>query len=191
MKTKKMSRSKKLLCALALSLTVLWPAMANAGDSETYRPTGTWYVALDTEPFGLPPGTNLAALATFHRDKTFLIEDGGDFGGLPFGTVDTAQIGSWRWRGGHVEAVSLSLHGDAITGEVLSWQKAHFVLVPDGPNRLVATVNVFELPCDLPAPFPAFGCPDPIASAADFVPVPPFDLPVLLKRLPARFVLPD
>jgi hypothetical protein len=188
MKTKKMSRSGKLLGALALSVTVLWPAVVNAEEGD--RPTGTWYLAMETGPFGLP-GFTFAGLAIFNRDNTFLIEDGGDFGGLPFGTVDGVQFGSWRRTGGYVEAVSLFLRGDAITGAVQSWQKAHLVLLFDGPDRLVGTANVFELPCDLPAPFPVLGCPDPIASATDFVAVPPFDIPIVLKRLKAGFVSPD
>lgn len=191
MKARNITGSSGLLCLVGLAAAVLWPAIVSAAEKNALRPTGSWYLALSAEPFGLPPGSNLAGLATFHRDRTFLIQDAGDFGGLPFGTVDSAQIGSWRRKGGRVEAVSLFLHADAVTGDVLSWQKVHFVIVADGRDRMVATANVFELPCDLPAPFPAFGCPDPIESAADFTPVPPFDLPVVLKRLSARFDLPE
>ena len=44
-------------------------------------PTGTWYLALDATPFGLPGG-NLPVLVSFHRHGTFNISDGGDFGGM-------------------------------------------------------------------------------------------------------------
>lgn len=179
-----MKRIHRSLGALVLLAALLSPAMAGAQ-------TGAWYLALDAEPFGLPPGTNLGGLATFHRDKTLMIEDGGDFGGLPFETLDSAQVGSWRKKDGRIEAVTLYIQGDASTGEVLSWFKVHFVFEAVGPNEMVGTVNVLALPCDDSAPFRIFGCPDPIASAPSFTPLPPFDVPVRMTRLRPRFVAPD
>lgn len=179
-----MKRIKQLLWALSMLGPLLWPGMAGAQ-------TGAWYVALDAEPYGLPPGSTLAGLATFHRGKGFQLVDGGDLGGLPFDTRHTAQFGSWRRTEGGVDAVSLFLQGDTITGEIRSWVKVHFSLVFDGPRTLEGNVNVFELPCSGPAPFPVFGCPDPIASAKEFIALPPFDVPIRLRRLSARFVLPD
>lgn len=179
-----MKRVTRLLSALAFLGSVLWPAMLGAQ-------TGTWYYALDAEPYGLPPGSNLAGLATFHRGKSFQMVDGGDLGGLPFSTRHTAQFGSWRRTETGIKAVSLFLQGDTITGEIQSWVKVHLDLHFDGPQTLVGNVNVFELPCDLPAPFPVFGCPDPIASATMFNALPPFDVPIRFRRLPAHFVSPD
>lgn len=195
MNTTEMKRSGKVLCSVALLAGALWPITLNAQSGPKHIDVqdvrGTWYLALDAEPFGLPPGANLPGLATFHSDKTFLIVDGGDFGGLPFDTRHTAQFGSWRQKGDGVEAVSLFLQGDAITDEVRSWQKVHLMLHSEGRDRLVGTANVFDLPCDGPAPFPVFGCPNPIASAADFVALPPFDIPIELERLRAKFALPE
>lgn len=179
-----MTRFTLAFCAIAAVGVLLSPSPASAQ-------TGTWYLALDAEPFGLPPGANLPGMATFHRDKTFLIEDGGDFGGLPFETQDSAQIGSWRKTGGGVEAVSLFLQGDALNGEVQGWQKVHLLLEFNGKGKLVGTVNVFTLACDEAMPFPVFGCPDPIESASEFEALPPFDVPVRLSRLRPRHILPD
>ena len=179
-----MHQQNKQFLVFALCTALLGPAVAAA--QEDGPPRGTWYLALDAEPFGLPEGMSLAGLASFHKNKSFTVIDGGDFGGAPFETVHTAQMGSWRRRNGKIEAVSLFIQADGKTGAVQSWQKVHFVLEPAGPNRLVGSVNVFELTCDGPAPFPVFGCPDPIASAADFTPLPPFDIPITLRRLPPR-----
>ena len=63
------------------------------------------------------------------------------------------------------------------------WQKVLLVLYSDGRDRLVGRANVSVLACDQPGPFPVFGCSDPIAGAADFVAIPPFDIPIVLKRL--------
>jgi hypothetical protein len=169
----------------------MYPASSIAENDFGGWPPGTWYLALDAEPFGLPPGTNLPGMMTFHRDRTVQIADGGDFGGLPFATRDTAQFGTWRrWRGG-VEVVSLFLQADAMTGTVLSWQKVHMQLNWANRHKLVGKVNVYALPCDGSAPFPVFNCSDPIASAKQFTALPPADIPITLKRLPARMVLPD
>lgn len=173
----------RILCLIgvATGLVAFTQAVAAVG---LPGPQGAWYLALDAEPFGLPPGTNLPGMATFDQDHSFHIVDGGDFGGMPFTGRDTAQFGSWHWVGGHLEAVSLFIEADAITGQVQSWQRVHLLLTFDGLHRMVGTVNVSMLPCDLAAPFPVFGCPDPVASAGDFVPVPPFDIPVALRQLP-------
>lgn len=177
-------RSTRAVLGLGLALLLSFSAIGEA--SRVSTPKGAWYLALDAEPYGLPPGTTLPGLAVFHRDKSFRIVDGGDFGGAPFGTADTPQVGSWRRRNGRIEATGLFLQADAATGEVLSWLRVEFLLEEDGSKRLAGTVNVFALPCGDPAPFPVFGCPDPIAAAGDFVPVPPTDVPVRLRRVPVR-----
>ncbi len=168
----------------AATLTLfLLAGMAAAADHGASPVNGTWYLALDAEPFGLPPGTNLPGTMIIDQNGSVEIIDGGDFGGAPFPTRDTAQHGAWRWRHRTIEAVTLFLQADAISGDVLAWQRVEFSLTPDGTDRMTGTVNVFALPCDLPAPFPVFGCPNPIAAAGSFVALPPFDIPILLERL--------
>ncbi len=179
-----------LLVVLVLAVTLPLPGTLRA-DGPAPAATGTWYLALDSEPFGLPPGTIFPGLAIIGHNGTFQIVDGGDFGGAPFPTRDSAQFGSWRRRGSNIEAVTLFLQGDAITGDVVAWQRVELLLTPDGSDGLVGTVNVFGLACNLPAPFPVFGCPDPIDSASAFVAVPPFDVGVELKRLEPVFLSSD
>ena len=177
-----------LIGALAAGLACGQAALA--GESAPMPIAGTYYLALDAEPFDLPPGTNLPGVATFHSDRTFMIEDGGDFGGLPFEQRDLAQLGNWRRQGNGIQAVSLFLQADTQTGDVLGWVKVHLELTRAEDGDLAGKVNTFSLACDEPAPFPVFGCPDPIASSADFVVAGPPDVGVTLRRLPAEFVLP-
>lgn len=149
---------------------------------------GTYYLALSADPFGLPlpPGLSLPGLITLHADRTAVIVDGGDFGGLPFNTKDSPQLGSWKHGWHSVQVVFLFLQADAATGDVLSWQRVHITLRHDDRNTLVGEVNVFQLPCDGPAPFGIFNCPDPVENDADFVPNSPPDVPITLRRLSAR-----
>ena len=184
MRTSSNNRSHVLLAILVLvGIALVATAVSASERTAADRITGTWYIALNVEPFGLPAGTKMPGLAVFNRDGTVQFVDGGDFGGLPFTTRDLPQTGSWTPRPGGAEAVLLSLQADDITGEVLSWQKLHLRLFVDGRNRLLAIGQASTLACDQPAPFPIFGCPDPIASADDFVPVNSFDLEVELTRL--------
>ncbi len=177
-----------LTLALALSGGAAVQAQLQRSDAAAHRVPGTWYLALDAAPFGLPPGTNLPGLAQFHSDRTFRIVDGGDFGGLPFMAVDSTMVGVWRpLGGGRILAVGLFLQGDAMSGEVQSWQRVELELEAQGRNSLRGKVNVYALPCDLPAPFPVFGCPSPVAGDG-FQALPPFDIPVALERLRARRV---
>jgi hypothetical protein len=148
------------------------------------RIVGSWYLALDAEPYGLPSGANLPGLAQFNADRTLRIVDAGDFGGPPFGTGDTAQVGSWIVSGrGRIEATTLFLQADAISGGVLAWFRVQFSLRLDGNDSATGTVNVSLLECDKSAPLPVFACPDPIARAGDFMALPPVDVPVALKRV--------
>lgn len=166
------------------------PTDLNAENS--VRPvSGTYYLALDAEPFGLPPGLSLPGLLTLHKDRTAIVVDGGDFGGLPFNTRDSAQLGSWRYTRQGINVVLLFLQAEGATGDVRSWQRVHMALRTRARNRLVGKVNVFKLACDGPAPFPVFNCPDPIKHAADFVrdDSPP-DVPVKLRRLSAGTPMP-
>ena len=161
------------------------------GTSEAYAGkslravAGTYYLALDAEPFGLPPGLSLPGLLTLHIDRTAIIVDGGDFGGLPFDARDSAQLGSWRYTREGIEVVMLFLQAESSTGDVRSWQRVHLSLKNDWRKGLVGTVNVFQLTCEGQAPFPVFNCPDPIERAADFVRNSPPDVSVKLRRLSA------
>jgi hypothetical protein len=182
---RKLGTVPKLVALLALGAI---PAVAASSVAAPgIGAVGAWYLALDAEPFGLPPGTTLPGLATFQLGGTFQIVDGGDFGGAPFFTKDSAQIGTWRrGPGGRIEAKGLFLQADAEDGEVKAWNRVELVLYPHGRDRLRGYVNVYALPCDLPAPFGVFGCPDPIASAGSFVPNSPPNVPVELTRLSVR-----
>lgn len=174
-----------LLVLLAVVLAA--PLSTFAGGQKT-KPVGTWYLALDAAPFGLPEGLSLPGLMTLHADQTVLVSDAGDFGGVPFNTKDSSQFGSWRLAHGHVQIVTLFLQADA-AGEVRSWFRVQLKLRQQSRNRLNGTVNVYQLPCDIPAPAAAFSCPDPIRQQGDFVLAPgPTDVPVTLRRLAPQFL---
>ena len=152
---------------------------------------GTWYLALDAEPFGLPPGVSLPGLMTIHSDGTVLLADGGDFGGFPFMSRDSSQFGAWRYtRKGSLKVVTLFLQADAISGDVSRWQRVQLSLRFADRHTLIGTVNVLGLDCMGPAIAGAFNCPDPIAGAGQFIPNPgePVDVPVTLRRLKPRFL---
>lgn len=178
-----------IVAATMAALLVSAPVSAMDGA----RPiAGTYYLALSVDPFGLPlpPGLSLPGIVTLHSDRTAMIVDGGDFGGLPFDTRDSAQLGSWRYSWTGLQVVFLFLQADAATGDVMSWQRVHIRLRHVDRHTLEGEVNVFQLPCDGPAPFGIFNCPDPIEHAADFTPNSPPDVPVTLRRLSALTPMP-
>ncbi len=179
------SRSTLTLLAVVI-LAGVTIAPTNADARNRHYPFGTWYVALDAGPFGLPPGLSLPGIMSIHLDRTAVLVDGGDFGGLPFATRDSAQLGSWRFTRNGIRVVMLFLQADAATGDVLGWQRVHLSLRHRGRDTLVGDVNVFELKCEGPAPFPIFNCADPIENADRFEPASPPDVPVTLRRLSAR-----
>ena len=188
---------KQLISKLhVIAITVVLGATASMAPTDVWasgggwRVPGTYYLALDAEPFGLPPGLSLPGMLTLHGDRTAIIVDGGDFGGLPFDARDTAQLGSWRYSWEGVQVVLLFLTADGATGDVRSWQRVHITLRQTGRRTMEGEVNVFQLPCDGPAPFPIFNCPDPIENADAFTPASPPDVPVTLKRLSARTPMP-
>jgi hypothetical protein len=151
---------------------------------------GTWYLALDSVPFGLPPGFPLSGLMQFQQSGTYQILDGGDFGQATFtNTQNSQQFGAWRRdRNGSFVGTALFLEADLPTGEVLRWVRTQFLLAttPDA-DVIEGIVNIATLECgnQLPLPTP-LTCPDPIASADQFVLVPPADIPLTLRRLHAR-----
>ncbi|GEM_PF-2910277 len=170
-------RSAILSAIVALSLM---PSMAAANHSRLVVP-GTWYLALDATPYGLE-GLSLPGLVALHADRTVLMSDAGDFGGLPFGTRDSAQFGSWKYTRGGIKVVALFLKADS-AGDVMAWYRVELSLSGRNRNTLKGTVNVFTRSCDRPAPFAAFSCPDPIETAGEFVPADLPDVPVILRRL--------
>lgn len=181
------SATGALLLAVAVMLAPL-----DVANGRGLRPVaGTYYLALDAAPFGLPPGLSLPGILTLHADRTAMVVDGGDFGGLPFDARDSAQLGSWRYTRDGISVVLLFLQAEGSTGDVRSWQRVHMTLKHRSGRRLVGTVNVFQLSCEGPAPFPIFNCPDPIERASDFVRNSPVDVSVTLRRLSARTPMPD
>ena len=191
--TSKLNKGARMAgLVLALSWTVLAGA-SNPADNAHKRGhwiVGTWYLALDTVPFGLPPGFPLNGLAIFNSDGTFQFQDGGDFGQATFlNTQHTTQFGAWRRavRRGAVGA-ALFFEADLPTGEVLRWLKTDIKLHRTRDRDVVTgIVNVSRLDCPnmLPLPTP-LTCPDPIKSAGDFVVVPPTEVPITLRRLKPR-----
>lgn len=171
-------------------------AVATAGTAAGAEPdqrsfghwiVGTWYLALDTEVFGLPPGFPLSGLAQFNRDGTYRILDANDFGQATFlNSQHSQQFGAWRGtRAGRMIGTALFLQADLATGEVLRWERTHLQLSrTDERDVVTGVVNVSVLECNnlLPLPSP-LTCPDPIEAADDFVAMPPTDIPVTLRRL--------
>ena len=151
--------------------------------------TGAWYLALDSEPFGLPPGFPLSGLAVFNRDGTLQILDAGDFGQATFtNTRNSVQFGAWRVvHKSQVIGTTLFLEADLGTGEVLRWNKVRIVLARGADRDVVAgTVNVSVLECSNLLPLPtALTCPDPTDPSRAFTELPPADIPVTFRRLHA------
>lgn len=146
---------------------------------------GTWYLALDAEPFGLPPGTNLPGLAQFHSDRTMTLVDAGDLGAAPFPTRDTAQLGNWTRHRGQVQTRTLFLQIDGETGQALGWNRVELSLSMPHGNVMEGHADVYFLACDQEAPFPVFFCSNPVESLSDFELVPPDNIPITLTRIPS------
>ena len=190
MKRFKRFRSLVACLVLAWSLAAVGTAdLAQADDNANGGRwiVGTWYLALDTEIFGLPPGLPLSGLAIFNRDGTYQFQDGGDFGQATFlDTRHSNQFGSWHnTLGGKVKGVALFLEADRASGAVLRWQKVETELHRSDDRSVVtgtATVSILECNNALPVPSP-LTCPDPIDGADNFVILPPTDIPITLKRL--------
>ncbi len=183
----------EFLLAVTLGLLFLTAIPAVSERTPAGRaPVGTWYLALDTTPFGIP-GEFLSGMATFHSDGTFLIVDAGDFGQPGFTGKHLPQFGSWesspsvRSRGAILHGTSLFLEAD-LGGEVLNWQRVKFELTlsRDG-SVMTGTADVTLLACDDMLPLPsALRCSNPIANASQFLPAAPAPLPVTFTRLNAR-----
>jgi hypothetical protein len=186
-----------LLLLSAILLAISGNAVAQS-DQITDRPTdrpqaqghwivGAWYLALDTEPFGLPPGTPpLSGLAIFNADGTLQFADAGDFGQMGFTGKHLTQYGSWRRAPRNtVVAVTLFLEANNVTAEVERWTRARFRFRRTDHRDVVAglAVEISNLECDLPVPLSAISCPDPIEHADDFVVSAPPDVPILLRRI--------
>ena len=186
-----MKLNSKLAVSIAVGILVSLSSLAEAGDYGR-KPTGnwlvgTWYLALDTTAFGLPPGLPLAGLAMFHRDGTYELQDAGDFGQATFlNTQNSNQFGAWRARRhGRAQGTALFLEADLATGEVLRWQKVELSLSRTDDRDVVtgiAVVSILECTNMLPVPT-AFTCPDPVESADEFVIQPPFEIPVTFRRI--------
>lgn len=177
-----MKTNGHLVCAglLLSSMFITHPALAD-GDAQP-KIVGTWSLALDAGPFGIP-GFALTGLATFHRDGTVIFADAGDFGSL--GTLDTNQFGVWVRTENGVSARLLSLSASPDTGEPMRWGRANFLLTRgENHDHMVGIANVDVLNCEPVPPLPgAITCPDPVVRGDEFVPIPPFDIPLEFHRL--------
>ena len=192
MKTPSKNRIRPFVVAVA---AVLFAAViaesAQASNTRGYGRwlAGAWYLALDTTAFGLPPGVPLGGIAVFDRYGTYQIQDAGDFGQATFlNTRHSYQFGAWeRVDHGVVLGTALFLEAELSTGELLRWQKVRLELhKTDDRDVVTGTANISVLECANMLPLPtALTCPDPIAASEDFVPLPPFDIPVTLKRIRA------
>ena len=148
--------------------------------------TGTWYLALDTTPFGAP-GFALSGIVIFNRDGTYQLQDAGDFGQATFiGKRHSTQYGAWRYKPrGRAKGTALFLEAELNSGEVERWQKVQLYLKRTRDRHVVkGTVNVSILECPNMLPVPtALTCPDPVEEAANFVALPPGDVEVTLRRI--------
>ena len=174
-----------IAATLAVMMAILPGKETTKAETQGAVLVGTWYLALDTTPFGIP-GATFPALFTFHRDGTFISSDGGDLGPLPFTTLDTSQHGAWVRAGDLTfEATSLFLQKDNISGQLASWHRVHFSLqFGEDFDHINADVTEQILPCNPgPTPFMLFNCPNPITST--FPPF-PFHIPAKLTRLRAN-----
>jgi hypothetical protein len=190
-------RFRIMTIAMAAAMLFLGP-QASADNNDESRTdfgrgiVGNWYLALDAGPFdpGLS-GTFLSGLAQFHSDRTFMINDAGDFGADSFfGTLASPQYGAWRierdahHKGASIDGTAIYLEVRKPSGELLGWNKVHFKLHVVSRNRVEGTINAFFLPCADAPPFPTpLTCPDPVANAAAFVPASPPDVPITMTRI--------
>ena len=171
-------RRALILVVLGVSISI---GGALADDSAQVKPVGTWSLALDAGPFGIP-GFALHGIASFHRDRTLMIVDAGDFGSL--GTRDTAQLGAWKRTDDGILARTLMLSAAPDTGEPMYWQRVTFSLTRGvSGDHMVGTINVEVLACTPVQPLPgALTCPDPVTGADGFAATPPLDVPVEFHR---------
>lgn len=181
---------------LVMAVAMLFLGTQASADDNRYafdkRIVGNWVIALDAGPFDPNlSGTFLSGLAQFHSDRTFMINDAGDFGADSFfATLASPQYGVWRFeRDAHHKITTI--HGTAMylearkpSGEMLGWNKVHFKLHVISKNRVEGSINAFFLPCADAPPFPTpLTCPDPVENAASFVPASPPDVPMTMTRI--------
>ena len=188
-----MKKSKLSLCQ-AMTFAVLGSAILMGTAKADHRNgagwlVGTWYLALDSTPFGVPPGYPLGGLVMFNGDGTYQLQDAGDFGQATFvGKRHSYQFGAWKRVGrGRIVGTALFLEAELTTGEVERWQKVTIELQRTRSwSTLEGTVNVSILECPNLLPLPtALSCPDPVKHAADFVPLPPENVAIKLRRIRA------
>lgn len=130
--------------------------------------SGTWYAALDAEPFGLPAGVSLAALMSIHPDGTLLITDAGDFGAAPISLIQSPQLGSWVLTGpASMRSTTLFFGANPTTLDTTVIKRATFRLHADGRDHLSGVAeNVEQLDCPA-GPLPGFlSCPNPVLEPA-------------------------
>ncbi len=178
-------QSRRVAATLVLGLVFSGMSALVAADKPKPRPVGAWYLALDATPFGFPPelALTLPGMAILNADRTIQVMDGGDFGGQPFLTRDSTQMGTWRRTDdGNILATTHFLRADALTGEVRAWFRVELQLSFRNRNTLSGTVNVYALPCTEPQPLQIFSCPDPVAAVGQFVQDGPPDVKVTLRR---------
>jgi hypothetical protein len=186
------TRRKALLISAAFTAAVIvLAATANrtaagphgaAASSSGQVVWGTWAIAVDATPFGIPGGF-LPGLTTFHQDGTLIATDGCDIGSFPFSTTDTTQQGVWVRRGEQILATTLFLRKDETTGEIEGWHRIRFTLQfgADGDHLFgLADEDVLECDPGGPTPFKLFNCPDPVTGVYTLS---PFAIPIQLTRL--------
>ena len=151
------------LLALIVCGLVLVPfsrALANGGQAlGAQRPfVGTWYLALEAGPFApVFDGLVLSGVMQIHGDRTFMLNDAGDFAAdsfSPMPTFATAQYGAWERvpgrdsRGARViRGTTLFLEAAKPSGEAVGWSKVVFEIRAVSNDRLEGTINAFFLPC--------------------------------------------
>ena len=181
------------LWILSCAMNLVFSTQLCAKSRHHQTVAGTWYLALDTSPYGLT-GLALSGLATIHSDGTFVLIDAGDFGQASFlGTQHSPQLGSWRYvnrvgkhgsKTGEIIATSLFLEAD-LDGEIQNWYRVTLSLkLSEDGQAMAGFVNVSVLECmdvsGVPSPL---ACLDPIANADLFEPDPVPNVPVTFSRL--------
>lgn len=170
---------------LALAVLIVSGGQGSLVEAQTEGRTlwGTWYVAVDSTPFGIPGGV-LPAVMTIHRDGTLTVTDAGDLGPFPFASTDTTQQGTWTQTGHQsFQLTTLFLRKDAVSGELEGWHRIITTLeLAEDADHLVGFADEEVLPCDPagPTPFKLLNCPNPITTA--FSPS-PFPIPLEMFRL--------